>query len=420
MNTYSEKEKRQRKGLLLLPLVGFAFATLVFWALGGGVGKAGAGNALQQGFNTSVPAAKLPNTFMDKLSLYNKAAQDSLALNEQLTGGLFAKADSLTDTVGRKSDFVPSRAGNLPSFTGEHSYSDRNEEKVREKLAQLEKSLDQPLPQQAEVSPAMSDQATLEKIMQQENKAVTPDTQMQQLSGMLEKILDIEHPERVQERIQELSFRNRGRVYSLGTIPQDEKAVLLGDMPDTGNGSSRPVSLRGPQENGFYDLDQAVADTGLPLAIPAVVEETQTVTSGMNLKLRITQDVYISGMLVPRNTFVTGVCAVDGERLKVSIPGVRYRDALFPVALSVYDLDALEGIRVPGAITRDASKEGADQVVQSLQLMNMDPSLGTQAASAGIEAAKGLFSKKVKLVRVTVKAGYPVLLVDDKSRRETN
>jgi len=43
--------------------------------------------------------------------------------------------------------------------------------------------------------------------------------------------------------------------------------------------------------------------------------------------------------------------------------------------------------------------------------MSLDPSIGAQAAGAGIEAAKSLFSKKVKLIKATVNAGLQVLLV---------
>jgi hypothetical protein len=32
--------------------------------------------------------------------------------------------------------------------------------------------------------------------------------------------------------------------------------------------------------------------------------------------------------------------------------------------------------------------------------------------SAGVQAAKGLFSKKVKQVKVTIKAGYKIFLMD--------
>ena len=80
--------------------------------------------------------------------------------------------------------------------------------------------------------------------------------------------------------------------------------------------------------------------------------------------------------------------------------------------LSVYDLDGMEGIYIPGAITRDVAKGSADRALQGI-INTLGPSLGAQAASAGIEAAKTLLTKKVKQVKVTVKAGYQVLLKDD-------
>ena len=52
--------------------------------------------------------------------------------------------------------------------------------------------------------------------------------------------------------------------------------------------------------------------------------------------------------------------------------------------------------------------------MQSMQFLTMDQSLKAQAASAGLQAAKGLFSKNVKLIKVTVKAGYKILLMDKK------
>jgi hypothetical protein len=48
--------------------------------------------------------------------------------------------------------------------------------------------------------------------------------------------------------------------------------------------------------------------------------------------------------------------------------------------------------------------------------MTMDPSVSAQVAGAGITAAKGLFGRKVKQVRVKVKAGYQLLLRDNNLR----
>jgi len=96
---------------------------------------------------------------------------------------------------------------------------------------------------------------------------------------------------------------------------------------------------------------------------------------------------------------------------------VRFGNSLFPVELSVYDMDGLDGIYIPGAITRDVAKQSADRSMQTIGLTSLDPSWGAQAASAGIEAAKTLFSRKVKLIKVTVKAGYQVLLRDEKQKQ---
>ena len=78
--------------------------------------------------------------------------------------------------------------------------------------------------------------------------------------------------------------------------------------------------------------------------------------------------------------------------------------------LQVYDLDGLPGIHIPGALSRDVLKQSADQGVSSLNILNIDPSVGAQAANAGIQTVKAFTGRKVKQVRVTVRAGYRVLL----------
>jgi uncharacterized protein YunC (DUF1805 family) len=84
------------------------------------------------------------------------------------------------------------------------------------------------------------------------------------------------------------------------------------------------------------------------------------------------------------------------------------------VDLSVFDMDGMSGIHIPGAITRDAAKQSGQQAIQSVGVTSFDQSIGAQAASAGIELGRNLLSKKVKLIKVTVKAGYQVLLRDEK------
>jgi conjugative transposon TraM protein len=161
-------------------------------------------------------------------------------------------------------------------------------------------------------------------------------------------------------------------------------------------------------------LDDAVAaDSSVEHTIAAVVQETQTVTAGSTVKLRLADDVFINGILVPKNSFVFGIASINGERLQISISSIQYQQHLLPVSLNVYDIDGLNGIYIPGSINRDVFKESANQTVNGIGLATLDPSLAAQATNAGIQAAKSLLNKKVKLVKITLKAGYKVLLKDN-------
>ena len=62
------------------------------------------------------------------------------------------------------------------------------------------------------------------------------------------------------------------------------------------------------------------------------------------------------------------------------------------------------------------AKASADRSIQTLGVTSLSDSWGAQAVGVGVEAAKGLFSKKVKLIKVVVKAGYQVLLYDEKQK----
>jgi conjugative transposon TraM protein len=249
----------------------------------------------------------------------------------------------------------------------------------------------------------------LEEMMQSMNTQNNePDPELKQLSGMLESILDIQHPDRVQQKLRKVSESQRGQVFSIASSEGDTSISSLQVTP--------PGSTTF-KENAFYSLDEpAVAET-LQNAVAAVIHETQTIVNGSTIKLRLSTAVFVNGVEIPKNNFLFGIASLQGERLIIKINSIRYKNALFPVELTVYDLDGLHGIYMPGAINREVAKASADRSVQTLGVPSLDDSWGAQAAGVGIEAAKTLFSKKAKLVKVVVKAGYQVLLRDEKQKQ---
>ena len=224
---HSEKYLKKRKALLVLPLLALPFITLAFWSLGGGKGLSKAQAEQKPGFNTSLPSAQLSGTSLDKMSLYNKAAIDSQNLKNQLSHDPFA-----TDTIlkGDTSHLKPA----ITAGTGSN-YTDPNEAKVRSKLAELEQNLNKPASQATSPAnghdPAIDEQlARLQQSLQQMSGNNEPDPQMQQMNAMLEKILDIQHPDRLQQQLRQQSLKNRGRVYPV-TQPDEHSNIIPLDLP---------------------------------------------------------------------------------------------------------------------------------------------------------------------------------------------
>ncbi|WP_142685740.1 conjugative transposon protein TraM [Chitinophaga polysaccharea] len=415
MEQMTEKQLRFRKLLLVLPLITLPFISLAFWALGGGKATP-AVEQKQVGLNTALPEAQLKTSNTDKLSLYKQNGVDTAILESVNKDSISANSAITGAPFGWNGDWNTSGSGNLMSS------QNMQEQRLQQRLDDLERLMRQPneanysrsdyYPQ--EPGSASSSNQQLQRIEQLVNNATNnddqPDAELDQLNGMLERVLDIQHPERYREKLKDYSLAKRGRILPVGKKRESYTVPISGQA--LGNYFHENNGVFNSQQSAFYSLDDKPEKDSMEIrSISAIVAETQTIVSGASLKLQLNEDIYVAGTIIPKGTPVYGACTLEGERLMVNISGIRLGNRHFPVGLTVYGLDAMAGIRIPGAITRDAAKEGADRAVQSMQLLSLDPSIGAQAAGAGIEAAKGLFNRKMKLIRATVNAGLQILLV---------
>jgi conjugative transposon TraM protein len=424
--TKSLKMLRQRKLLVVLPLLVLPFVTVMFWVLGGGkMETANAQTVEKKGINIKLPDANLKEGLpLDKMNYYDQATLDSVKLDELIRKDPNYLSQSFQiDSTEDSSDVAFRKRG-----TGLNTsvYRNPNEEKVHQKLEALQKAIN------VSVAPSVqnrdyikyiksdetaihsNDVDRLEQMMQSMNgQSGDQDPELQQLSGMLENILDIQHPDRVQEKLRKASEQQRGQVFAITTKTNEDNISSLQSTP-----TNFPTLDVQSGHNGFYSLDEPASPNYIQNAVEAVIHETQTIVNGSTVKLRLANDIFINGIKIPKNNFLFGVASLKGERLAITINSLRYNNSLFPVDLSVYDMDGLNGIYIPGAINRDVAKASADRSMQTLGVASLDNSWGAQAAGAGIEAAKSLLSKKVKLVKVVVKAGYMVLLRDEKQNQK--
>lgn len=408
------KERQKRKLLLLAPVIIVPLLCIAFWAMGGDSAQTLTGEQKEKSsLNIDMPNANLVDRPMDKLSYYNKANQDSMKRMEYMRNDpYYMDQQNGVDQPGldgMRFMGTASSEGTMPAANS-NPYQDPNEAKVYERLQSLQSILNAPT---ANATPVVSankvpsglDKAEVDRLenllaMSKDNKS-EPDPELQELHGMLDKVLDIQYPERVMDRYKKKSEAQKGRIFSVST-----------------SSSSTPISIlekekTKSQHAGFYALEEIEQrqdeEAG---SIMAVIHETQTLVSGSIVKLRLNTEIFINGVLIPKDHFVFGMASLNGERLSVTIDNIRYREHIFPVRLGVFGLDGIDGIHIPGAIGRDAAKQSGGSAISGMNVTTIDPSIGAQAANAGIELTKNLIGKKIKLIKVTVKAGYQVILKD--------
>jgi conjugative transposon TraM protein len=164
-----------------------------------------------------------------------------------------------------------------------------------------------------------------------------------------------------------------------------------------------------PQTNGFHTVGESSTASNVN-SVPAVIHNDQVVEAGSTVKLRLLEDVQLEGHLIPRNSFLYGTCSMAGNRLTIAATSVQYQGNLLPVSLKAFDIDGNEGLNIPGSIDRDALKQGAAQGVSSADMLTMSPSLGAQAAGIAIQTGKALTGRKIKTVKIHLKANYQLLL----------
>ncbi|WP_298074107.1 conjugative transposon protein TraM [uncultured Bacteroides sp.] len=154
--------------------------------------------------------------------------------------------------------------------------------------------------------------------------------------------------------------------------------------------------------------------------ISACVYGAQSVTDGQAVKLRLLEPMAVADKIIPRNAVVVGTAKIQGERLDIEITSLEYAGTIIPVELEVYDTDGQPGIFIPNSMEMNAVREVAANMGGSLgSNINISTNAGAQLAS---DLGKGLIqgtsqyiAKKMRTVKVHLKAGYKVMLYQDRN-----
>ena len=413
----TEEEKLKRNKMMVLGAAVIGMVVIVLWlfsSLGGGSDDA----VGRSGFNTEMPDADKGSTgIADKskayemdgvkknqqtrhdLGAYSVSETDSVAVTDDMN--LMAKAEHKDEEVSPAKQRVQQSAAacNELSQTLGSFYQpsgDAANEELKSRIAELE----QKLSSQTSANNTVDDQmALMEKSYQLAAKYIPA---AQGGSGQVAYAGAGEQGTSGQQG-------KKRKVSPVQQVAKTVVSVLSNQMYDSEDDDG------GFAFNSFNTAVGANGGVSRKNTISASVYGYQTVTDGQTVRLRLLEPMAVDERIIPKNSIVVGSTKIQGERLCITITSIENGRMIIPVELSVYDTDGQEGIFIPNSMEVSAAKEVAANMGGSMgSSINISSDAKAQLVS---DVGKGLIqgtsqyvAKKMRTVKVHLKAGYQVLL----------
>ena len=148
-------------------------------------------------------------------------------------------------------------------------------------------------------------------------------------------------------------------------------------------------------------------------AIRAAIDADQVITAGAVVRLRLLEPMQVARYVLPTNTVVFGVAAIEGQRLSITVKSIESGGSIIPVQLTAHDTDGQPGLNIPNSLEREAAKEAVASVGSSG--ISVTHNAGQQAAMdlvrGAMSAGSQYLNAKMREVKINLKAGYQLLLI---------
>lgn len=391
--TQSDPQKEQRKKTALaalIMLVPFCAGMYMIFGGGGQDTAPGAGSinlTVPDGRSAGIEASK--QKAIENVRMQQRQQERSLAFDEEafsLLADAPAKAEPMRGNALARSQQAHRQATEMMQSFYERPKKDPEVERLQKQVEELSGQL-----QQTAATPDPMELA--ERQFQLAAKYLTPQ------GGTAERPARSDAPQDKGEAIP---------VRALGDGTVSSLTVPVAD-------SLRP---EGERNLGFITAVGSSQDKEHS-SIRACVDEDQTLSGGDRVRLRLEEPVCVGGRTIGAGTVIYGVASIDGQRLGIEVGGIEDGGEIVPVSLKAYDLDGGEGLYVPDSKERTAAKEAAASIGTGLGTsISFARSAGQQVAMDLVRGAMTggtqYAASRLREVRVTVKAGYRLLLISKK------
>ncbi|SIT96113.1 Bacteroides conjugative transposon TraM protein [Epilithonimonas bovis DSM 19482] len=154
--------------------------------------------------------------------------------------------------------------------------------------------------------------------------------------------------------------------------------------------------------------------------IKAVIDENNKGFLGSRIRFRLLEDIFVGNRKIEKGSILYGqISGFSMQRVDLTIVSVFTKGEIFPVNLSIYDLDGMKGLYVPQSVFREMMREMGQNSIQGTQ-MDMGgegffTSLGTKLFTSTSKSIANL----IKTNKAKLKYNSYVFLIDEKQLKES-
>ena len=426
----TEEQRQKQKKFIIYPLMFVIFA-VVMWLIFAPSDKEK--EQEQSGFNTDVPAPADNTLVSDKRDAYEQdlfnRKQDERREQMQDLASMFGSEEEQAEDmptfdgpeVKPKSGYGGGSARPTKTiYASANAYRDMNrtlgnfyetpkEDPEKEEMRkELEELREMAYNRQTEKETADEQLALMEKSYQLAAKYM-PQNQGQPFTGQPTVATATENKPAA-------TYKNgKAQVNTVGQVHERIVSGLSQPMSD-----STFIAEYSKERNMGFHTAVGTATQTEKNTIRVCVHDNQTIIDGQAVRLRLSEPMRAGETLIPQNALVTGTGKIQGERLGISITSLEYKGLIIPVELTVMDSDGQEGIFIPGSMEIDAIKEIAANLggnlgtTINLNQQSAGDQLLTDLGKGAIQGTSQYIAKKMRTVKVHLKAGYNLMLYQKK------
>lgn len=154
--------------------------------------------------------------------------------------------------------------------------------------------------------------------------------------------------------------------------------------------------------------------------IKAVIDENNKGFLGSRIRFRLLEDIFVSSRKISKGSILYGqISGFSMQRVDLTIVSVFTKGEIYPVNLSIYDVDGMKGLYVPQSVFRDMIREMGSNSVQGTQMDMGGQGFFTSLGSKLFTSTSKSIANLIKTNKAKLKYNSYVFLIDEKQLKDS-